>query len=164
MMVYIVNPLLKVIIDIGAAAAGSGFGAWVAFKAEAVRQARVERRRTLGRVFLIREDILKAKRFLTENLGQLERHPSFRVQLFAMPDTYTADLDYVALLHLLGKDGVDHIRNISQYVFPQWKMAVQHNEPVEMIAKRAKDTIECCDKVLSALEIAAPELHSGACF
>ena len=148
--------------NLASAAAGSGFGAWVAFKIEAERQSRAERRRTMGRVFLIREDILKAKRFLSENLEKLNSQGHYGPsQLYAMPDTYFGNLDYVALLDLLGKDCVDHIRNISQYVFPQWKTGIKLGEPIEMIKKRAAYTIECCDKVLNALDKSAPDLSSG---
>lgn len=72
--------------------------------------------------------------------------------LILMPDTYFKTVDYVGLLRLVGKDCVDNIRNISQYVFPRWADLIRRTQDRDQLTAQAGTIIGNCDTVISSIE------------
>lgn len=132
---------------------GAFSGAFFAFRFEESRREREARVRVAGRLRLILEDLKKAKRFLKDNKEKIDAGLLGQgFGLYAMPETYFQGIDFVELLQFVSKECVDHIRNISQYVFANWKSAVERGLDPALLRQLAVNTEVNCDKVIDAIE------------
>lgn len=137
-------------------------GAWLAFLFEKKSRKDEREERFRAHLRLLRDDIEKAKVFLGELADRLQKTgPTPTPQFFyLLPTSYFASIDFVGLSTYVSSTCVEHIRNITEYVFPRWNDGLQpllddprltNDQKKQAILQLAQGTISACNVVVSAI-------------
>lgn len=151
-----------------AALGGTFAGAALAFYFELNQKKKAERKLQVDGIFLIREDLRKAQRLLAETVVLIQKQIApeperITVQsLPKLPNIYLGGFDYVAALPLIGDSGVDHIRNVRTFLFPQWDDMTGQPQLGRKAIESAHYTSDCVENVIKHLESALPEIGQTA--
>ena len=137
-------------------------GAWLAFLFE--RRARKEEREERYRTHLklLQGDFEKAKRFLGQTLKEIKDLPPNQVPtaIYQLPTSYFSTIDFVGLGNYISAETIEHIRNLTEYMFPRWNenmpetirsLRMDAQQKRKVMIDLANQELSSCDVTIQAI-------------